>query len=130
MSDPRTPLDGPLTHDPTAAMYQTGQGTYPEARERCDGMLAAAVEGLHLGAWDRQILTWLTIKDMSVVATIASLLWRARHAGPPGCPDRSATSTRLYRTCQELIVQVTELTAERDHLRAELQQAPAPEEGQ
>jgi hypothetical protein len=41
-------------------------------------ILAAALAGLELGAWDRRILHWLAGWDTSTVLTIASWITRAR----------------------------------------------------
>jgi len=41
----------------------------------------AALEGVETGAYDRQVVTWLTQLDDITCRTIASLLWRCRVAG-------------------------------------------------
>ena len=41
-------------------------------------ILASALAGLELGAWDRRILHWLAGWDSSTVLTIASWITRAR----------------------------------------------------
>lgn len=40
----------------------------------------AAVGGVVLGAYDERILTWLAGWEVSTVAVVVSLLWRARQA--------------------------------------------------
>jgi hypothetical protein len=54
-------------------------GFVPEA-ERA-GILAAALAGIELGAWDRRILEWLAGWDACTVLTVASWIARAREAG-------------------------------------------------
>lgn len=65
------PLPGPL-HDRPRGLDQS------EAR----AMLAAAVLGLDLGAYDRGILAWLSCWDATSVAAIASIIHRARQEDP------------------------------------------------
>jgi hypothetical protein len=43
--------------------------------------LAAALEGVETGAYDRRTVAWLTQLDDTTCRTIASLLWRCRLAG-------------------------------------------------
>ena len=45
-------------------------------------ILADALAGIEVGAWDRRILDWLAGWDASTVLTIASWIGRARAAGP------------------------------------------------
>ncbi len=45
-------------------------------------ILAAALAGVELGAWDRRILGWLAGWDASTVLTVASWIVRSRAAGP------------------------------------------------
>jgi hypothetical protein len=45
-------------------------------------ILAAVLAGIELGAWDRQIVQWLAGLDACTVLTVASLIARARTAGP------------------------------------------------
>ena len=42
--------------------------------------LLAALDGVALGAYDQRILHWLASDEVATVATVVSLLWRARHA--------------------------------------------------
>lgn len=65
------PLPGPLTERPKGL-------DQAEAR----AMLAAAVLGLDLGAYDRGILAWLSCWDETTVAAIASIIHRARQEDP------------------------------------------------
>ena len=75
MPDPITPRDGaqplpgPIETDPDLAR--------PEAL----AMLRQALDGLPLGQWDRDILTWLTGMESAVPTWLASMLRRARVAG-------------------------------------------------
>jgi hypothetical protein len=54
-------------------------------------VLAAALLGVDLGAFDREIVEWLAAWDTPTVATVVSLLHRTRQAGrderPPGTPS-------------------------------------------
>jgi hypothetical protein len=45
-------------------------------------ILAGALAGIELGAWDRRIVEWLAGLDASTVLTVASLIARSRAAGP------------------------------------------------
>jgi len=45
-------------------------------------ILAGVLAGIELGAWDRQIVQWLAGLDACTVLTVASLIARARAAGP------------------------------------------------
>ena len=45
-------------------------------------ILAGVLAGIELGAWDRQIVQWLAGWDTCTVLTVASLIARARAAGP------------------------------------------------
>ena len=50
----------------------------PEVRQEA---LSAVLEGVELGAYDMQIVNWLTGWDDPTCRTIASLMWRCRLAG-------------------------------------------------
>ena len=64
------PLPGPLNSSPV--------GIDPaEAR----AMLAAAVLGMDLGEYDRRIIAWLSGWDQPTLASIASIIYRARQEG-------------------------------------------------
>ena len=45
-------------------------------------ILAGALAGIELGAWDRRILEWMAGWDASTVLTVASWIARSRAAGP------------------------------------------------
>ncbi len=45
-------------------------------------ILAAALAGIELGAWDLRIAGWLAGWDAATVVTIASWIARSRAAGP------------------------------------------------
>lgn len=72
MSADAVPLPGPLNEDPTEHI-----GNLVTARRQ----LAAAVSGIDLGHHDLRIVAWVQGKDISVIATLASLLRRAWEAG-------------------------------------------------
>ncbi len=56
------------------------RGFVPEAEQA--EILAAALAGVELGAWDRRIVGWLAGWDACTVLTIASWIARSRAAGP------------------------------------------------
>jgi hypothetical protein len=58
------------------------RGFVPEAQQA--RMLAGVLAGIELGAWLRQIVQWLAAWDTCTVLTVASLIARARAAGPAG----------------------------------------------
>jgi hypothetical protein len=62
---------GPLESDP---------GGFVPQEER-SAMLAGALGGVELGAWDRRVVGWLAGLDTSTAVTIASWIARARDAG-------------------------------------------------
>jgi hypothetical protein len=55
-------------------------GFVPQAQQA--QILAGVLAGIELGAWDRQIMQWLASWDTCTVLTVASLIARARAAGP------------------------------------------------
>jgi DNA-binding transcriptional regulator YhcF (GntR family) len=86
------PLAGPCDQDPTVLVYELAQGRGDDdggaarAHQVARAMLAAAVVDLPRGGWDEQVLTWLARWDISVVATVASLMHRCRLAGAATTP--------------------------------------------
>jgi hypothetical protein len=44
-------------------------------------VLAGALDGVELGAWDRRVVRWLTELDTPTLVTVASWIARARAAG-------------------------------------------------
>ena len=56
------------------------RGFVPEVEQAA--ILAAALAGIELGAWDRRIVGWLAGWDASTVLTVASWIARSRAAGP------------------------------------------------
>lgn len=58
-------------------------GFVPEAE--LAAILAGALEGVGLGAWDRRVVAWLAGWDTCTVLTVASLIGRARAAGATRC---------------------------------------------
>jgi hypothetical protein len=56
------------------------RGFLPQAEQA--QILADVLAGIELGAWDRQIVQWLAGLDACTVLTVASLIARARAAGP------------------------------------------------
>ena len=57
-------------------------GFMPQAEQA--QILAGVLAGIELGAWDRRIVEWLAGWDACTVLTVASLIARARAAGPAG----------------------------------------------
>jgi hypothetical protein len=45
-------------------------------------ILAHALAGIELGAWDQRVQSWLAGLDASTVLTVASWIARSRAAGP------------------------------------------------
>jgi hypothetical protein len=66
--------DGPVEAPP--------HGFVPQAEQA--RILAGVLAGIELGAWDQQIVQWLARWDTCTVLTVASLIARARAAGPAG----------------------------------------------
>lgn len=63
---------GPLESDP---------GGFLPGEER-SAVLAGVLDGVEMGSWDRRVVGWLSGLDTSTALTIASLIARAREAGP------------------------------------------------
>jgi hypothetical protein len=62
---------GPLDSDPG--------GFVPQAERAA--ILAAVLDGVEFGAWDRRVAGWLAELDTSTLVTVASWIARARAAG-------------------------------------------------
>lgn len=69
LNDGAQPLPGPIETDPDLS------------RAEALAMLRQALDGLPLGQWDRDILTWLTGMESAVPTWLASMLRRARVRG-------------------------------------------------
>ena len=65
---------------PAGPVEAAPRGFAPEAE--LAGILAGALRGIELGAWDRRIAAWLAGWDTSTVLTVASWIARARDCGP------------------------------------------------
>lgn len=92
---------GPLDIAPFDAIRnQPGEGQ--TARREA---LARALGGVHLGSYDRQIINWLADWDNPTVATIASLLTRARAAEIKGriVLDEPTELGLIYDTGEDLL---------------------------
>ncbi|MGB6163440.1 MAG: hypothetical protein WCF33_07245 [Pseudonocardiaceae bacterium] len=76
----------PLEREPVSV--HTPFVSYPDGRYRHEpteerrAALLAALDGVELGAYDERIVHWLARWDVSVVAGVVSLLWRARQQAP------------------------------------------------
>jgi hypothetical protein len=78
----------PCSHDhapvmagvPGGPVDEPPRGFVPQA-ERAR-ILAGVLAGIEPGAWDRQIVQWLAGWDTCTMLTVASLIARARAAGP------------------------------------------------
>jgi hypothetical protein len=80
MREPLAPLDlAPVSVHAPFLSYPGGQYHYEDTQER-QAALRAALHGVQLGAYDERILRWLAGWEVPTVATVVSLLWRARHA--------------------------------------------------
>jgi hypothetical protein len=93
------PFPGPLHDDPTPEVYALvgpvaswALDKYP-AKDLCRAQLAAAVEGLELGDYDRRVLEFLGGCDIPTIATVASLIGRAREAGRVTLAEVAAGAT-------------------------------------
>jgi len=75
MQEPVTPQPPPVPRGP----IQTAPRGYLPATGRAQ-ILAGALAGLELGAWDRRTLHWLAGSDTSTALTIASWITRTRAA--------------------------------------------------
>jgi uncharacterized iron-regulated membrane protein len=88
MRKPLAPLDcDPVSVHAPFISYPSGRYRHENAEERRAALLAA-LHGVQLGAYDERIVRWLAGWDMPVVATVVSLLWRARHAATQQAPRR------------------------------------------
>jgi hypothetical protein len=67
---------------PAGPVEAAPRGFVPEG-ERAE-ILAGALAGIELGAWDRRIAAWMANWDTCTVLTVASWIGRAREAGPRG----------------------------------------------
>jgi hypothetical protein len=63
-------------------MDEPPRGFMPQAEQA--RILVGVLAGIELGARDRQIVQWLACWDTCTVLTVASLITRARAAGPAG----------------------------------------------
>ncbi|MGH3754888.1 MAG: hypothetical protein ACRDRP_19760 [Pseudonocardiaceae bacterium] len=80
MRGPLTPLERePVSVHAPFVSYPGGQYRHESPEERRTALLTA-LDGVELGAYDERILRWLAADEVSTVATVVSLLWRARHA--------------------------------------------------
>jgi hypothetical protein len=74
------PLDrAPVSVFAPFVSYPAGRYRPEDAAER-RAALMAALGWVELGAYDQRIVRWLLDCEVPVVATVISLLWRARHA--------------------------------------------------
>jgi hypothetical protein len=78
---------GPLDAEPVSVHPPYGQRQtpiYDSADARLDRLnaLREPLAEITLGAYDRRMLDWLALWDIPTVATVASLLHRARAAAP------------------------------------------------
>lgn len=81
MREPLAPLDRePVSVHAPFACYPGGQYRHEDPEERRVA-LRAALDGVQLGAYDERILGWLAGWEVPTVATVVSLLRRARDAG-------------------------------------------------
>ncbi len=65
---------------PAGPVEAPPRGFVPEAGRA--EILAGALAGIGLGAWDRRIVAWMAGWDTCTVLTVASWIGRAREAGP------------------------------------------------
>jgi hypothetical protein len=63
-----------------AGPLESGPGGFLPGEERL-AVLAGALDGVELGAWDRRVVRWLAGLDTPTLVTVASWIARARAAG-------------------------------------------------
>lgn len=61
---------------PTGPVQAPPPGFVPKTQQAA--ILATALAGIELGAWDRRILDWMSNWDAATVLTVASWITRAR----------------------------------------------------
>ena len=84
IDEPPKRLRPPLDRYPSD-LYLPGEATQEAVERRRQERIAVLREplaGLELGGYDELIVQWLADWDIPTVATVASLLHRARAAGP------------------------------------------------
>jgi hypothetical protein len=86
-------LAGPMHGPPVAP----GPGSQ---YEELQAALGRALSGVALGDHDGRVIRWLQAWDVETVATVASLLYRARAAGVAGERTRLADLLRAMHTRQ------------------------------
>jgi hypothetical protein len=69
----------PVSVHPPFITYPSGHYRHEPTEER-RAALDAALAGVALGAYDQRFLRWLSTWDIATVASVVSLLWRARAA--------------------------------------------------
>ena len=67
---------------PGGPVDEPPRGFVPQAEQA--QILADVLAGIELGAWDQRIVEWLACWDTCTALTVASLIARARAAGPAG----------------------------------------------
>ncbi len=65
---------GPFDKEPRVCI---GRDLHRDLRRR---LLLQALDGIEQGAWDHEILDWLSMWEPSTLVTIAGWIWRARMA--------------------------------------------------
>jgi hypothetical protein len=63
-----------------AGPLESGPGGFLPGEERL-AVVAGALDGVELGAWDRRVVRWLAELDTPTLVTVASWIARARAAG-------------------------------------------------
>jgi hypothetical protein len=70
----------PAATVPAGPVQAPPPGFIPKAQQA--QILAAALAGIELGAWDLRILDWMSNWDASTVLTVASWITRTRDTRP------------------------------------------------
>ena len=93
-------------------------------------MLASAVIDIDRGAFDDQVITWLAGQDVSVIATVASLLRRCWQAGSEigraEVVDEAPAVAAAQAEAADLARRLKQAIAERDAAREELEAVEPP----
>lgn len=79
-------------------------------------MVAEALAGLELGAWDEWMVSWLAGWDCATVATIVSWMWRVRRAAGR-CHVQGSTDSVTARLIPQAASREPEAPVARTRLR-------------
>jgi hypothetical protein len=84
---------GPFDEVPRVSL---GRDLHRDLRRR---LLLQALDGIELGAWDHQILDWLSMWEPSTLLTIAGWIWRAKAGASAAPPPLGQGSDGAQHDC-------------------------------